>query len=83
MNYIEIGYGFIFVIILDQLTDFILGACNFFCHDENYCDDDYKRSDGVRWVERKISQHHLRFPFLLQPAKVHGRPSVPLKMILK
>ena len=30
MNYIEIGYGFIFVIILHQLTDFILGACSFF-----------------------------------------------------
>ena len=51
MNYIEIGYGFIFVIILHQLTDFILGACKFFCHDENYCDDDYKRGDGVRWVD--------------------------------
>ena len=31
----------------------------FFCHDENYCDDDYKRSDGVRWVDRKISRHRL------------------------
>ena len=55
MNYIEIGYGFIFVIILHQLTDFILGACKFFCHDENYCDDDYKRSDGVKWVDKPAS----------------------------
>ena len=52
-------------------------------YDGNDCDDDDKRSDSVRWVDRKISRHHLRFPFLLQPAKVHGRPSVTLKMILK
>ena len=31
----------------------------FFCHDENYCDDDDKRGDGVRWVDRKIILHRL------------------------
>ena len=30
-----------------------------FCHDENYCDDDNKRGDGVRWVDRKIILHRL------------------------
>ena len=32
---------------------------HFFCHDENYCDDDDKRGDGVRWVDRKIILHRL------------------------
>ena len=59
MNYIEIGYGFIFVIILHQLTDFILGACNVFVMMKNYCDDNDKRGDGVRWVDRKIILHRL------------------------
>ena len=30
-----------------------------FCHGENYCDDDDKRGDGVKWVDRKIILHRL------------------------